>query len=152
MASKYRNFTARFYSSDGVDWDSALDIRMLLLKHDAGLVFDATHDSVSAVLAETENVECDDGSYGRVEILEANRNLNQDGDTLQARIGAAIDFGALDNEEVGAAIVYIHTGADDANNIPLTYHDDNFPQTANGAGFTVGGENQVVAETEVNPV
>ena len=150
MASKYQNMTGRFYSADGVDWDSALDIRMLLLKQNAGLTFDSTHATVAAVLAVTENVECDDGSYARQEIAEANRNLNQDGDTLQARIGAAIDFGALDNEEVGAAIVYIHV-TDDTDHIPLTYHDDNFPQTANGAGFTVGGENQVVAETEANP-
>ena len=151
MASKYNTATARFYSSDGVDWDSALDIRMLLLKQDAGLTFDATHATVAAILAVTENVECDDGTYGRVAITEANRNLNQSGTTRQARIGAAIDFDDLDNEEVGAAIVYIHTGADDANNIPLTWHDDNFPETANGAGFTVGGTNAVVMETEVNP-
>jgi hypothetical protein len=151
MASKYNAVTGRFYGATAVNWDSALDVRVLLLKQDAGLTFDATHANVAAILAVAGNTECTDASYARVAVTEANRNVNLTGTTRQARIGAAIDFGALDNEEVGAAIFYIHAAAD-ADAIPLTYHDDNLPATANGAGFTLGGTNAVVMETEANPV
>lgn len=153
MAEKYNAAVARFYDGSALSQSTALDVRVLLLKQDGSLTFDATHATVSAVLGAAGNTECDDDSYDRVEVTEGNRNLNLSGRTRQARIGAAIDFGALDNEEVGAAVFYIHVGADDSNNIPLSYHDDNFPVTANGAGFTIGGTNAVVMETEaVSPV
>ena len=128
----------RRYLTDGILWtDSGRDYRMLLLKSSGPPTFDATHDTITNLLAHANNTECTDASYGRVAIAHGNRTVTNTGRKTQAHISAAVDFGALDVETVGAAVLYLHTGADSVN-IPIAFlTSSDFPKVANGAGFTV---------------
>lgn len=143
MASeKYDTCLASAMNGPGIQWDSALDFRVLLLADDAGLTFDATHATVAAVLANAGNNELTDASYTRAVIQEASRSVATGSRAVEAHISSDVDFGALTNETVGMALVYQHVGADDSNNIPLVWWDSiDFPATADGSGFTLGESN-----------
>lgn len=133
------------------DWaaGAGLDIRVALLKSTGPPTFVATHATLRDVLEHADNTECDDATYGRVAVAAAGRNTNQDGRTRQYRFAAAVDFDDLNNETVGAAIVYVHNADDslpDDQSIPLAMVIYDPAPVANGAGFTVGGTNAVVLE------
>jgi len=130
---------------DATEWlsDAAADIRVLLLKAAGPPTFVATHATVAAVLGHANNTELTDGSYGRVTIPDTGRNVNAGTRSSELRFDAAVDFGALDVEDVGAALVFAHD-TDDSSSIPLVLIIFSPSLQSNGAGFTVGGTNSVV--------
>jgi hypothetical protein len=129
---------------DATEWlsDAAADIRVLLLKSTGPPTFVATHATVSAVLGHANNTECDDGSYARVTIADTERNVNDGTRTSELRFDAAIDFGVLDNETVGAALIFAFVTAD-SDSIPISLVIYDPAKVTNGAGFTIGATNAV---------
>lgn len=153
MADSAEIYDVAIEYPDSAEWldDADADIRVLLLKAAGPPTFVATHATVKAVLDHANNTELTDGSYSRVTVPDTGRNVNSGTRTRQLRFDAAVDFGALTGETVGAALVYAHNtdiaDPDDAS-IPLTLIIYNPTKVANGAGFTVGTTDSVVIERE----
>jgi uncharacterized protein (DUF433 family) len=145
MADSAEIYNAGLDYPDATEWlsDAAADIRVLLLKSSGPPTFDATHATVADVLAHANNAECDDGSYARVTVADTGRNINAATRESQLRFDAAVDFGSLTGETVGAALVYAHD-TDDDSSIPLVLVIYDPAKVSNGAGFTVGTTNSVV--------
>jgi hypothetical protein len=136
MSEVYNVAVQRYLTDDGMDWEGITDYRMLLFKAATGPTFDATHATVADVLAHVDNVECD-CAYTYERALVGYRSVTNDGRATQAHIDQPVDFGYLDNEEVGGALIFIHV-SEDADSIPVAFlTSDDFPITANGAGFTI---------------
>ena len=134
------NVAVRRYLTSGVAWESeGNNYQMLLFKQGAsGPTFNATHTTVAAVLADEDNTECNDASYSREAIAHTNRSITNTARKTQAHIDAAIDFGALDNEEVGGALLFLYIDTTDADNIPIAFlTSTDFPVQTNGAGFEI---------------
>ena len=133
------NVAVQRYLTTGWAWTSeSNDIRMLLLKSSGPPIFVSTHATITAVKAHADNTECNDASYARRAIAHTNRTVTNTARKTQAHITSAVDFEALDVETVGAAVLYLHVGADDDNNIPIAFlTSTDFPIVTNGAGFTV---------------
>lgn len=149
MADSAEIYDVAIEYPDSVEWlsDAAADIRVLLLKSTGPPTFVATHGTVTAVLGHANNTECTDGSYARQTVPDTGRNVNSGTRKRELRFDAAVDFGALTGETVGAALVYAHD-TDDDSSIPLTLIIFGPALVTNGAGFTVGTTDSVVIERE----
>ena len=98
------------------------DLRVLLVK---GYTADRDHATVAAILASAGCDECDFDNYARKALADEAWTVTDATDTgkldaTDPTIWAAAG-GTTDNL-VSHAIVYEHVGADDASNLPVSYH------------------------------
>lgn len=111
------------------------DLRVLLVK---GYTPDADHATVAAIVASDGCDECTFTNYARKSLSdEAFSVINaSDVGMLDATDAAAFtDAGGASNDTISHAIVYDHVGADDATNIPVSWHEVGI--TTNGATITL---------------
>lgn len=113
-----------------LDWEDD-DIRSLLLV--GSVTINPDHDTVADVLA--ANTEASDGSYSRVAL--SGKTVTVDDANNRASLDcSAIDYGSLNNETPTAILIFKHI-TNDAGSLPISIHDTNFGDAANGAGYEV---------------
>ena len=118
-------------------------ITVVLLKVAQALATLQDYDTLSALLGDAGNTECDFTNYARKDLTDAdlsNPTVDDTGNTQNAIIGDQVYTsagGATNNNIVVAVICYnpAVTADVDANIIPLTAHD--FVVTTNGGNITL---------------
>ena len=117
-----------------LDFDTA-DIRIALIGATAhASAYDPDNANLTACFATA--VEASGTGYVRKDIASVTTQQDDTNDRSEILIGAQTWTGA-DFGETQGLLVYVHVDGTDANDLPISFHDDGFPVTTNGGDLTV---------------